>query len=161
MQDDPLARMRDIHLPEAPAFWPPAPGWWIVAVLVLLLLGWAVHLFVRQRRRRAPARQALAELERDFDACMRGDLATAEAINRANALLKRLWVHVEGNQSIAALSGDAWLHYLDRRSGTEAFTAGPGSVLGAARFASSPPAFDAELYQLLRTLLQSRAPESP
>ena len=157
MQDDPLAQLRDVHLPDVPAFWPPAPGWWIIALLVLLLLAWFVYRLARRWYRDAPRRQALAELQRDFLACSRGELAPDEAIHRANALLKRLWVHVDGEREVAALSGDPWLAYLDHRSGSQAFTGGPGRVLGSDRFAPTPPAFDAPLLALLQSLLRSRA----
>jgi len=41
---DLIARMRELHLPDPVGWWPPAPGWWVVAVLVAiaLVLGWHV-----------------------------------------------------------------------------------------------------------------------
>ncbi len=36
--NDPLAQLRDIHLPDPISWWPPAPGWWVLAVVVLALL---------------------------------------------------------------------------------------------------------------------------
>ncbi|MDP7406676.1 MAG: DUF4381 domain-containing protein, partial [SAR324 cluster bacterium] len=30
MNQDPLAALRDVHLPPAVSWWPPAPGWWII-----------------------------------------------------------------------------------------------------------------------------------
>ena len=35
---DPLAQLRDIHLPEPVSWWPPALGWWLVAMTVMTLL---------------------------------------------------------------------------------------------------------------------------
>ena len=55
MQGDPLAQLRDIHLPDTVSDWPPGPGWWVLA-LVLLLFGaalviWAVRRYRKNHRR--------------------------------------------------------------------------------------------------------------
>ncbi|HYN78294.1 MAG TPA: DUF4381 family protein, partial [Lamprocystis sp. (in: g-proteobacteria)] len=59
---DPLAGLRDWHLPAPVAWWPPAPGWWLVAGLVMVgvVVGWA--WWQRRQRRRAAARIALSRL---------------------------------------------------------------------------------------------------
>ena len=49
---DPLAQLRDIHLPDTGGFWPPAPGWWLLALLSLTALALAVLWWRRHLRRR-------------------------------------------------------------------------------------------------------------
>jgi hypothetical protein len=59
---DPLAQLRDIHLPDPVSWWPIAPGWWIVIGLFaggLIFL--ARHLTLRYRRN-LYRRQALKKL---------------------------------------------------------------------------------------------------
>ena len=40
---DPLAALRDIHLPAEPGWFPPAPGWWLAVLDVLALAALAVR----------------------------------------------------------------------------------------------------------------------
>ena len=49
MEQDPLSQLRDIHIPPPEGFWPPAPGWWFV---LLLVIGLAIAITVWLRRRR-------------------------------------------------------------------------------------------------------------
>ncbi|HMM26605.1 MAG TPA: DUF4381 domain-containing protein, partial [Pseudoxanthomonas mexicana] len=57
--------LRDVHVPPAPSLWPPAPGWWLLAgVVVLMLLGIAAWRWHRRRR--------LQRWQRWFDAVPQG-----------------------------------------------------------------------------------------
>ena len=66
---DPLQQLRDIHLPEPVSWWPPAPGWWILAALVvglslLLLVQWRKRRHLSKYRREAL--QILTELKAEY-----------------------------------------------------------------------------------------------
>ena len=59
-------QLRDIHLPGDAPFWPPAPGWWLLALLIVALIVWGVVRAMRHyriRRHRARVMAALAQLE--------------------------------------------------------------------------------------------------
>lgn len=155
--EDPLSQLRDIHLPEAVGFWPPAPGWWIVAILLALALGWAAFLLVRLWQRRQRLQYALwvlshtgktYELKAGMEATR--NQAGLDLLYALNKLLKRVaLVHYPG-KDIASLSGDAWLHFLDESGGTREFTSGAGKALGEGEYRPFFEADPAALQQLAR-----------
>lgn len=122
--------LQPIHLPTDVSAWPPALGWWLVALMVLALLA-AAFLWYRRYRRLAFRREALAllaELEQQQD------LAPSQLIDAVSALLKRVAITVHGRERVAGRTGDSWLQFLDASGKTNGFTQGPGRSLGASRF---------------------------
>lgn len=131
---DPLAQLRGIHLPDPVGIWPPAPGWWMLAAL-LIIVAIAGVLWTRARRH-SVARHALREL--DTLATRSGtdlqDLATA-----ISALLRRVALLRFGRARVAPLHGRAWQDFLGEtaprsRRGT-AFPADAGELLALAPYA--------------------------
>ncbi|MCX2981690.1 DUF4381 domain-containing protein [Halieaceae bacterium IMCC14734] len=111
---DPLAQLRDIQLPNEISWWPPAPGWWIVAALLLLaLLGLAAWLW-RQRQRRAYRRFAVAELLTARDAFEESGDALHYA-QQLNLILKRAALTAWPHDEVANLSGAQWMSFLDQQ----------------------------------------------
>ncbi|MDX5374096.1 MAG: DUF4381 domain-containing protein [Pseudomonadaceae bacterium] len=121
---NPLDQLQPTIAPPPVPWWPPAPGWWALLVLVPLLL-WGLWLLRRHlpRRRRAqqaqeqpldPLRQAalaeLARLVRPYDGQHAGPW-----LQQLNALLKRLARAHYPNDNSHVLSGRAWLAFLDSR----------------------------------------------
>ncbi len=129
---DPLAQLRDIHLPDAVSAWPPAPGWWLLSALLLTLAMWAGYRLHPQHRRNAYRRQALQELT-----ALQSDtnVSATQTIARLNALLKRVALHAYSKSPTAALNGSEWVEFLNttcpalsQKHGTtnvEIFQAGP------------------------------------
>jgi len=145
-----LLQLRDIHLPGPPAFWPPAPGWWALAALLLALLAWLTVIAWRRyriRRQRRRVLSALARLEHDL-----ASEPTPDALAQLSMLLRRLALTRFPRRHVAALTGMAWLHFLDESGGDGRFAAGPGQVLATGPYQRSlPPDFDAaRLVALLR-----------
>ena len=60
---DPLAQLRDIHLPEAVSWWPLAPGWWVLGTLLIAGLAYMVHFFWQRHHAFTYRRQALQQLK--------------------------------------------------------------------------------------------------
>lgn len=105
---DPLSQLRDIHLPEPGGFWPPAPGWWIVALLVVLAITVTVWLVLRYRRRNAWIRAAEQELLR-LEAMPTRDTVWYGQLNQ---LLKRCARKRYPDRRPETLSGENWVSFL-------------------------------------------------
>lgn len=104
---DPLTRLHDIHLPDPVAFWPPAPGWFMLAgALVLLAL---LAAFLEWRRRQTLAYRVL----QDFRAITRDPGADTLAVGAAAAvLMRRVLLSHRSHSPAAALTGTAWATFL-------------------------------------------------
>ncbi len=120
-------QLRDIHLPAEPGFWPPAPGWWILAALLLALLAWTGRVLLRRYRLQRQRQRILAmlgELEQEP-----ANNITPERIAQISSLLRRLALMRYPHQRVAALTGSEWLRFLDESGGDGRFCHGPGQVL--------------------------------
>ncbi len=152
MTDPRLDQLRDLHLPGDPSWWPPAPGWWLAALIVGALLVWLIHYAHRWLVLRRPYRLARRELDRLQRALAAGSINERQFVDGANALIKRLCIHVRGDQHAARLSDAAWLTYLDQFLEAAPFSNGPGVALGASRYAPVARVDPPELLSLLRRL---------
>ena len=117
-----LSQLRDIQAsPEAP-FWPPAPGWWLLALGLLLLLGFGVrelHRRVLARRRRQGLLERLSRLRREHDP-EREPQAWLASVNR---LLKVTAMRAFPDQSPGVLTGTEWAAFLGKDAEAGAFSA--------------------------------------
>ncbi|MFV8782441.1 DUF4381 domain-containing protein [Microbulbifer sp. SA54] len=104
-----LEQLKDIHEPAAVGWWPPAPGWWLLAGLVLLAIAGAFTLFWRARRKRLQNRYR-AEGIALLNAI---DTSSAAAVEEINTILKRVAVVTFGRRACASLTGQRWIDFLE------------------------------------------------
>lgn len=110
-----LANLRDIAVPEPPPLWPPAPGVWVLLmVLAAVLIAVAVFLW-RRWADNAYRRAGLALL------------SNARTNRDANIVLKRVALAVFPRSEVAPLYGDDWVAFLDGSCRKTRF-AGLGSI---------------------------------
>lgn len=140
---DPLAALRPLHPPAPVGWWPPAPGWWVLAALLVAALG----LTWWHRRRSALRRAALTELRR-LELSQLDDTRLSAGVNQ---LLRRVALACFPREQVAPLSGEAWLRFLDGRARVRGFCSGPGRVLATGPFA---PACTLDRTALLRLARQ-------
>lgn len=144
--EDPLSQLADIHLPAAVPFWPPAPGWWVLAALLLCGLALLVYVQVRRWQQRQRLTRVLAELAQARAAWRKADDSSRNAAGLAllyaiNSLLKRVaLLHFPAAQ-VAPLAGKDWLRFLDAQGLTQDFSKGAGQVLADGEYR---PVFDGD-----------------
>ncbi len=128
MNSDPLAGLRDIHLPPDIGWWPPALGWWFVLLLGILLVIFTVRKFWKFLMSRRYRKEALAELKMIQNGG--ADAGSIRILQDLAVLMRRVALHRSGRREVSDLSGDEWLKFLDRMGNTDDFTIGAGKVFG-------------------------------
>lgn len=155
-----LQNLNDIVVAAPVAWWPLAPGWYVVATIVFVLLVWqAVRRWQRwnQDRYRREALLALSSI-RDGNA--------GSSLRDVPVLLKRAALNAWPRERVAALSGSDWHRFLDETAAMEQFSTGTGRLLDHLAYAGSRaqmPA-DAEAVEVISAaefwLKHHRRPES-
>lgn len=117
-----LEQLRDIIPPPEPGFWPPAVGWWVLVILMALLpLGFRYLLNLMRERH---ARQ---HITRDISQVV--TLQPEQAAVRLSILMRKVAISRFPHSSVAGLTGEDWLKFLDSSGETDQFTQGPGRLL--------------------------------
>jgi hypothetical protein len=115
--------LRDIHGIDAVPWWPPAPGWWLLAggcvLLIFLGVRWwhggarmasALAAVARWLLRPAWQRAAARELKALRQSAR--ELPVRELADGCSALLRRIAMARHGRTACAGLHGQAWLDWL-------------------------------------------------
>ncbi len=147
MDQDPLAQLRDIHLPEAVSLWPLAPGWWLLLAVCALGIGLLVWWMLQKAHSKRYRKIAIAELEASYQNFQRND-DPAAYISASQEILRRTALHryPEQRASIAPLSGSAWISFLDSCIDQQLFASKFGEALNEAHYQRAPEVEPAELH---------------
>jgi Domain of unknown function (DUF4381) len=127
--------LKDIHLPEAISWWPPALGWWLLAVLLPLLIYLIYRLVKRITRKTAikSAKKVLLQIKQDKQ------LDNKQKLDELSILIRRVAISTTERNECAGLTGHAWLEYLDRSIKGTPFTQGIGRLLSDAPYRQNMP----------------------
>ena len=144
LQSAPTLQLKDVHAGIAPDWWPPAPGWWLLLGIVLLLALWLGRWWLRRQRHRR-------ELARYFDEAVARAASPPAQVAAMSELLRRAARRIDPQAD--RLQGDAWLGFLDAGLKPPAFLHGPGALLVDGAFR---PAVDPASVEALRVVARRR-----
>ena len=139
----PLA-LRDVQEGVTPAWWPLAPGWWLVLGAVVVVAALLALRTVRQRRRRAA-------ILRVFDDAVDRAGTPSQQVAAMSELLRRAARRKDA--SAGTLEGEAWVRFLDNGLAEPVFAAGAGALLRDGGFRADVAAHESEA---LRAIARQR-----
>lgn len=142
-----LDALRDIHLPADPAWWPPAPGWWLSSILLVATIALLPRI-VRKMKRYRVRRRTLKQVRSLERRAQTGDDQTVLA--DLSCLLREVAITRFPERHCASLTGNAWLSFLNATSEGIDFLSEPGSRLLDAPYRLRHDANVAELIALTR-----------
>jgi len=136
--------LKDIHLPDAISWWPPAIGWWLLVLLIPTLLVFSYWFYKRLTRKTAlkTAKKTLAAIKLNVA------LNNAQKLRELSMLLRRVAVSIERRQEVASLTGNLWLAFLDKYLKDAPFSKGCGQLLVTATYRNEVPS-DQEISLLI------------
>lgn len=152
--------LRDIHLPDPIAWWPPALGWWLLLlgiVVVCAIVVWGYRVYQRRRLQRI-AKQVLQAINEQY--AQHKD--PKQFIQAVSIWLRRVCISRYPRAEVAGLTGDAWLAFLDQvladSSQQETFSNGVGRALLSAPYQAQPHVDADALLQLCQHWISQLPP---
>ena len=137
---DLLSQLRDIHgAPESP-WWPPAPGWWILG----LLLAVALFLLIGHLRQRYHAHKRKLQLIKFIERVESGvdpEAEPQEFLSRLNRIFKIVALRAFPESHCALMQGREWTDFIQIKLGDQD-SANELSALAVGPY-QAQPSFDA------------------
>ena len=103
--------LRDIHLPDAVSWWPPAVGWWIVAALILLVIFLTPKL-IRYITFK-PLNKVVDNAYQTIITQYQQNKDDTRLVQDISKLLRQIVMTYTGRESSAQLIGDEWIDSLN------------------------------------------------
>ena len=102
---NPLQDLKDIRTPAVIENWPPAYGWWLLVILVILGISIFALWLDNFRKVRVAKRQALRALQQI-------DSSHFDTLSQLNQLLKRVAIVYFPNHNVQEMHGAKWTEFL-------------------------------------------------
>ncbi len=115
-----LSQLKNIHQPNGVSLFPIAPGWYILAVLIIAItagLLWWILVRHKYKRQKLQIYTLLTDIQNNN---------SAEMLSEVSILIKRVAIIKFPTEPVHTMFGDSWLQFLDRTGKTHQFTSGVG-----------------------------------
>lgn len=112
--------LRDIHLPDAISWWPPAIGWWILLALII-----AAFIFIPKLYRRITYMPLNKVADITFQELVSKHKETNDDsifVIKTSQFLRQTAMSYCGREDIAQLTGEKWIQALNDVTEQEHFT---------------------------------------
>ena len=160
---DPLSQLADIHLPEPIGFWPPAPGWWVLLILLLIVAFVCYSRYLTTWKQKRICNFALRELDKCVAEFRRAsvvlnddkDSAKLNFVNEVNAVLRRVALKHFPQDLPASLGGDHWITFLRHHGDASLLDDALAHTLSQGRFARHWDVDDDALYRMAHKWITS------
>lgn len=144
---DPLAGLRDIHLPDAIDQLALTPGWLALAILAAIAAAYLTNRLLTRWQMNRYRKEGLKQLEALFHNYAL-DEDKQNYLTQFSSLLKRIALTRFPRESVAAKVEEDWVAFLDRTGATNEFSMGAGQVLIAGNYEPSVRFDVAELHAI-------------
>jgi hypothetical protein len=121
----------EIILPDAVSWWPTAPGWKALAIIIVILLLFICVRWMQRWWRNRYRREALRQLQQ---VQRQAGKQLQEVVAVLPYYLKVTALQAYPRQDVASLSGENWLAFLDKQHSGTVFSKGIGSKLLAVAY---------------------------
>lgn len=134
-----LTQLADIHLPGEISYWPPAPGWWILGILLLIGVFFILRRFIQQQNLKKICQHALAELDSCYQHLAGADGENLGAlrlryVNEFNSVLRRVALVHFPHANVVSLAGDAWVDFIRQTGDSSGLNEEIAAALSFGRF---------------------------
>lgn len=138
IQTDPVAGLIDIPLPQPVSLWPQTLTSRIAVLLLIVCAIAALWWFIRHWRANRYRREALAELKRITRNRSASECDDDERVLELSRLVRRTALAAFPRETVAPLTGSAWLTFLDSSYGGRDFSQGAGRLLASVPYQHMP-----------------------
>ena len=146
--------LKDIHLPDSILWWPPAPGWWVLGVVLIIFLFLMLLLLPKLWRwlRYKPVRSLSLKEFYLIKQSHQHQTDQKQTLQAITTLLRRTVMSKSGRIGHAGVVGDNWINQLNQMSQKDCFTQAQGELLKHGRY---QPAIEGQNKADIDSLLQS------